>query len=87
MDLLCFSVGARYMFVLQRDRHMKNKRLKNMRECFCIQPERQLMLQIVDAKDRVAEDTAIDGFISGFAPAWKLSAELNNYEKERLDSC
>ena len=46
-------------------------------------PERKLVLQIIDAKDRIAEDTSIDSFISGFELAWKLSAELNHYENER----
>ena len=45
--------------------------------------ERRLVLQIIDAKDRIVEDTSIDSFISGFALAWRLSAELNQYEKER----
>ena len=46
-------------------------------------PERQLVLQIIDAKDRIVEDTSIDSFISGFELAWRLFAELNQYEKER----
>ena len=46
-------------------------------------PERRLVLQIIDAKDRIIEDTSIDSFISGFELAWRLSAELNQYEKER----
>ena len=46
-------------------------------------PERRLVLQIIDAKDRIAEETSIDSFISGFELAWRLSAELNQYEKER----
>lgn len=50
-------------------------------------PERKLVLQIIDAKDRIAEDTSIDSFISGFELAWKLSAELNHYENERSVSC
>ena len=29
-------------------------------------PERRLVLQIIDAKDRIVEDTSIDSFISGF---------------------
>ena len=29
-------------------------------------PERRLVLQIIDAKDRIAEDTSIDSFIAGF---------------------
>ena len=50
-------------------------------------PERRLVLQIIDAKDRIVEDTSIDSFISGFELAWQLSMELNNYENERLVSC
>lgn len=50
-------------------------------------PERKLVLQIIDAKDRIVEDTSIDSFISGFELAWKLSTELNHYENERLVSC
>ena len=50
-------------------------------------PERRLVLQIIDAKDRIAEDTSIDSFISGFELAWQLSMELNNYKNERLASC
>ena len=44
-------------------------------------PER-LVLQIIDAKDRIVEDTSIDSFISGFELAWQLSMELNQFEKE-----
>ena len=50
-------------------------------------PERRLVLQIIDAKDRIAEDTSLDSFISGFELAWQLSAELNHYENERSVSC
>lgn len=50
-------------------------------------PERRLVLQIIDAKDRIVEDTSIDSFISGFELAWQLSIELNNYENERFISC
>ena len=46
-------------------------------------PERRLVLKIIDAKDRIAEDTSIDSFISGFELAWQLSMELNQYENER----
>ena len=49
-------------------------------------PERRLVLQIIDAKDRIVEDTSIDSFISGFKLAWRLSTELNQYEKERSAS-
>lgn len=45
-------------------------------------PER-LVLQLIDAKDRIVEETSIDSFISGFELAWQLSVELNQYEKER----
>lgn len=50
-------------------------------------PERRLVLQIIDAKDRIAEDTSIDSFIAGFELAWKLSMELSYYENERSVSC
>ena len=50
-------------------------------------PERRLVLQIIDAKDRIAEDTSIDSFIAGFELAWKMSVELNHYENERSVSC
>ena len=50
-------------------------------------PERRLILRIIDAKDRIIAYTSIDSFISGFRLAWKLSAELNNYENERSVSC
>ena len=50
-------------------------------------PERRLVLQIIDATDRIVEDTSIDSFISGFTLAWKLSIELNHYENERSVSC
>lgn len=49
--------------------------------------ERRLMLQIIDAKDYMVENVSIDSFFSGFELAWKLSAELNNYENERPVSC
>ena len=50
-------------------------------------PERRLVLQIIAAKDRIAEETSIDSFIAGFELAWKLSVELNHYENERSVSC
>ena len=46
-------------------------------------PERRLVLQIIDAKDRIVEDTSIDSLISGFELAWRLFSDLNQYEKER----
>ena len=50
-------------------------------------PERRLVLQIIDAKDRIAEDTSSDSFIAGVELAWKLSIEVNHYENERSVSC
>ena len=44
-------------------------------------PERKLVLQIIDCKDQIAEELSIDSFIAGFRLAWKLSQELNTYEK------
>ena len=44
-------------------------------------PEKRLVLQIIDCKDQIAEDLSIDSFIAGFRLAWKLSQELNIYEK------
>lgn len=46
-------------------------------------PERRLVLRITDAQSLMAEERSMDSFISGFEPAWQLSAELNQYEKER----
>ena len=46
-------------------------------------PERRLVLQIIDAKDQIVEDRSIDSFIAGFRLAWRLSNELNMYEKTR----
>lgn len=50
-------------------------------------PERRLVLEIIDAKDLIAEDISIDSFISGFRLAWRLSIEVNNYAAERSASC
>ena len=50
-------------------------------------PERRLVPRIIDAKDRIAEDTSIDSFITGFELAWRLSIELHNDESERPFSC
>ena len=47
-------------------------------------PDRKLVLRIIDAKDRVAEEQSIDSFISGFQLAWKLSSELNSYFNVQL---
>ena len=47
-------------------------------------PERQLVIQIMDIKDQIAEDNSIDSFITGLHLGWQLSNELNMYEKTRL---
>ena len=47
-------------------------------------PERQLVIQIMDIKDQIAEDNSIYSFITGFRLGWQLSNELNMYEKTRL---
>ena len=39
--------------------------------------------QIIDDKDQIAENRSIDSFIAGFRLAWRLSNELNMYEKTR----
>ena len=46
-------------------------------------PERKLVLQIIDCKDQIVEDLSIDSFIAGFRLAWKMSQELNMYDRER----
>ena len=46
-------------------------------------PERRLVLRIMDAQSLMAEERSMDSFISGFELAWRLSMELNQYEKER----
>jgi len=49
-------------------------------------PERKLVLQIIDCKDQIAEDLSIDSVIAGFRLAWKLSQELNMYDREHPTS-
>ena len=49
-------------------------------------PERKLVLQIIDCKDQIAEDLSIDSFIAGFRLAWKLSQELNMYDRKHPTS-
>ena len=47
-------------------------------------PERRLVLQIIDDKDQIAENRAIDSFIAGFCIAWEMAFELNAYEKIKI---
>lgn len=43
--------------------------------------ERRLVLQIIDAKDQIADSLAIDSFISGFLLAHELQNELDVYKE------
>ena len=47
-------------------------------------PERRLVLQIIDDKDQIAENRAIDSFIAGFRLAWQLANEIANYQKSNF---
>ena len=50
-------------------------------------PERRLVLRLIDAKDRLAEETSMDSSVCGFRLAWRLANELNSYsESGRLPS-
>ena len=49
-------------------------------------PERKLVLQTIDCKAQITEDLSIDSFIAGFRLAWKLSQELNIYDREHPTS-
>lgn len=40
---------------------------------------RRLVLQIIDAKDRITGDISVDSFIAGFTLAWQLGNEINDY--------
>ena len=42
-------------------------------------PERKMVLRLIDAKDRLAEELSMDSFICGFRLAWRLANELSNY--------
>ncbi|MBQ4096792.1 MAG: exodeoxyribonuclease III, partial [Clostridia bacterium] len=46
-------------------------------------PERKLVLRIIDAKDHMAEELSVDSIIAGFQLAWQMANELNIREKER----
>ena len=48
-------------------------------------PERKLILTIMDRKDEIAEELALDSFIYSFKLALQLSTELNHYEELPLD--
>lgn len=44
-------------------------------------PERKLVLQIIDNKDRIAEELSMDSFICGFQLGTRLATELDLYER------
>ena len=43
-------------------------------------PERKLVLQIIDGKDRLADAIGLDSFIFGFKLATQLAYELKKYD-------
>ena len=45
-------------------------------------PARKLLLQIVDGKDRLAEELSIDSFYFGFKMACQLALEVSLYREE-----
>ena len=48
--------------------------------------ERRLVLQIIDAQDKIAHDRSLDSFICGFKLAWQMTRELNDYKNERPET-
>lgn len=44
-------------------------------------PERKLVLQIIDGKDRIADELSMDSFICGFQLGTRLATELNLHER------
>lgn len=44
-------------------------------------PERKLILQIIDSKDRIAEELSMDSFICGFQLGTRLATELDIHER------
>ena len=44
-------------------------------------PERKLVLQIIDGKDRLADKIGLDSFIFGFKLATQLVHELKKYDE------
>lgn len=45
--------------------------------------ELKLVLQIIDTKDDICDETSFDSFASGFRLAWRLCAEIREYDKSR----
>ena len=46
-------------------------------------PERKLVLQIIDIQNHIIEERSLDGFLCGFHLARKLTSELNHYKESR----
>ena len=49
-------------------------------------PERKLVLQIIDPRNRMIYQRSGDSFICGFRLAWELANELNHFEPNRQPS-
>lgn len=49
-------------------------------------PERKMVLRIIDAGDRIANELSLDSFICGFLLAWEMTSELNHYQDKRSAS-
>lgn len=45
-------------------------------------PERKLILQIIDNKDRIAEELSMDSFICGFQLGTRLATELDIHQRK-----
>ena len=46
-------------------------------------PERKMVLRIIDAGDRIANELSLNSFICGFLLAWEMTSELNHYQDKR----
>lgn len=45
--------------------------------------ELKLVLRIIDSKDDICDETSFDSFASGFRLAWRLCAEIKEYDRSR----
>ena len=68
-------VDRRLGNIIERDHQKLIKELSNR--------QRKLVLEIIDCKDSIIEEAAIDGFKSGFRLAVKLMQEVNTYNTNR----
>lgn len=44
--------------------------------------ERRLLLEIIDAKDRITDDISFDSFVTGFRLGYQLTTEVGMYKGE-----